>query len=253
MNPLASADATPRRINPWRLFTGAMIPNWLLCRSEVSAGAKLCYARLAQFAGRDGLCFPKQATLAGELGISDRTVRNHLRELEEFQLLEVDQPGLKKPNSYAFLAHSWMDSATPPDRQGCSGPDRKSSSAPDWQESSGPIGEENQKEENQRDTHTAGSFVGPTLAEVEASAAMHGIQPEAARTFFHEAEAVGWVSRHGHPIRNWQSALKAYGEKWRAVDHRRATVAAARSPAPPKRRGAFATVAPAAAFTSTEI
>jgi hypothetical protein len=82
---------------------------------------------------------------------------------------------------------------------------------------------------------------------------MHGIVPEAARVFYHEGEANGWLNRHGHPLRNWQSALKAYGEKWRAVDHQRAAVTAVRSSAPPKRRGAFAAVAPAEAFTSNQI
>jgi hypothetical protein len=49
----------PRRINPFRLFVGSMIPNWLQCRPEVSQGAKLAYARLAQYAGKDGGCLPE--------------------------------------------------------------------------------------------------------------------------------------------------------------------------------------------------
>jgi hypothetical protein len=235
-----------------------MIPNWLLCRPEVSAGAKLTYARLCQFSGRDGLCFPRQTTLAAELGVSDRAVRNYLRELEEFQLVEVDQPGLQQSNRYAFLAHPWINdgsgaAAGLPDRQGSSAPDRNGSSGPDRQDSSGPTGEEIQGEEIQRHTRSAGSSIPRSLEEVEAVASMHGIVPEAARVFYHEREANGWLNRHGHPLRNWQSALKAYGEKWRAVDHQRAAVAAVRSPARTSRRGAFATVAPAEAFTSTQI
>lgn len=242
-NPAASAPGN--RINPWRLFIGAMIPNWLLCRPEVSAGAKLAYARLCQFSGRDGLCFPRQAVLAAELGVSDRAVRNYLRELEEFQLIEVDQPGLQRSNRYAFLAHPWIEDTAspeppPPDRQGASAPDRNDSSGQDRQDSSGPTGEMNQRKLNQRLTHPAGSSVPRSLEEVEAVASMHGIVPEAARVFYHEGEANGWLNRHGHPLRNWQSALKAYGEKWRARDHQRASRPPRSPNTRPRTTGAFA-------------
>ncbi len=238
------------------MFVGAFIPNWLLCRPEVSGGAKLAYARLCQFSGRDGLCFPKQSTLAAELGVAERTIRNHLRELEEFQLIEVDQPGLRQSNRYAFLAHSWMADAPGPEsghleRQTASGPDRQASAAPDRQVAAGPIGEENQEEENQK-THTP---VGPSrpssLAEVEACASMHGVNPEAARVFFHEAESNGWLNKHGQPIHKWQAALQAYGEKWRAVDYQRANASPARS-RPRPRSGAFAIIH-ASDYSSTEI
>ena len=37
--------AVKRRINPHRSFVCRLVPNWLLCRKEVSHGAKLTYAR----------------------------------------------------------------------------------------------------------------------------------------------------------------------------------------------------------------
>src|ERR1035437_5480160 len=90
--PAANAPASrPHRINPWRMFIGSMIPNWLQRRTEVSQGAKLAYARLAQHAGEKGRCFPRQRTLATELGVSERTVREYLRELVEFKLIESEQ------------------------------------------------------------------------------------------------------------------------------------------------------------------
>ncbi len=44
---------------PYKGSIGSMLGNWLGCRKEISSGAKLVYARLAQFAGKDGNCFPK--------------------------------------------------------------------------------------------------------------------------------------------------------------------------------------------------
>jgi hypothetical protein len=96
-------------INPYNLFVGSFIPNWLLRRSEVSPGAKLCYARLAQFAGKDGDCFPSQATLAIEIGAGERQIRRYITELEEQQLIDTVQVGLNQPNHYRFLWHPWME------------------------------------------------------------------------------------------------------------------------------------------------
>jgi len=144
--PRAAIGAIPRpsRINPWRLFYGAMVPNWLLCRTEVSQGAKLCYARLAQYGGEDGHCFPKQDTLAVELGISTRQARGYLAELAQFSLIESEQHGLCRANNYYFLDHPWIREGQP-----ASGQDRQSSSGQDRQHTSAPYGKENQKEESQ--------------------------------------------------------------------------------------------------------
>ena len=255
-NPADTANRN--RINPWRLFTGAMIPNWLLCRPEVSAGAKLTYARLCQFSGRDGRCFPRQAVLAAELGVSARAVRRHLDELEEFRLVEVDQPGLQQSNRYAFLDHPWIATAADPvaalpDRSEMSGPDRTDSSTPDRPELSAPNREENQKEENHTHTHPAAAWVPPSLDEVLQAAALRAIPADCATKFFHEQTANEWVNRQGHPLRQWPAKLQGFAVSWRAVDHQRAAVAAVRSPARPSRRGAFAPVAPAEAFTSNQI
>lgn len=114
-----SADAASKRprINPYKRFIGSFLPNWLLCRREVSAGAKLCYARLAQYAGKGGFCHPKQSLLAHELGVDKRTARRHLSELEGFGLIESEQQGLRRSNRYFFLDHAWMheDSPTTPE------------------------------------------------------------------------------------------------------------------------------------------
>jgi len=95
-------------INPYRLFVGSVIPNWLLQRKEISPGAKLCYARLCQYSGKNGLCYPKQVTLAKELGCSRSQVIRYLKELVKQGLIEKVRVGLQRANRYKFLRHNWM-------------------------------------------------------------------------------------------------------------------------------------------------
>src|SRR5262245_57464039 len=97
-----------KRINPYKLFVGCFLPNWLVRRQEISQGAKICYARLAQYAGDKGYAYPSQETLAGELGVCSRQVRNYLDELVKARLIDSDQQGLNSTNCYYFLTHEWM-------------------------------------------------------------------------------------------------------------------------------------------------
>lgn len=139
------------------MFIGSVIPNWLQCRSEVSQGAKLAYARLAQHAGMRAKCFPKQKTLAAELGVSERTANEYVRALVKFRLIEKERLGLGRSNRYYFLDHPWMHEGQPgapgvsgQDRQKTSATDPRNPSGQDRQETSAPIIKENQGEESQR-------------------------------------------------------------------------------------------------------
>lgn len=96
-------------INPYRLFYGAIIPNWLMKRREISASAKQIYARLAQFAGEKGYCVPKIDTLADETGESTRNVIRGIKQLENVKLISKTRRGLNRSNRYYFLKHSWME------------------------------------------------------------------------------------------------------------------------------------------------
>lgn len=100
--------------NPYKQFHGAMVPNWVLCREELSEGAKLCYARLLQFAGKDGLAYPSHATLARELGTSRRSIIRWIAELVEHELIESKQLGKKRTNRYFFLVHLWQSEGNSP-------------------------------------------------------------------------------------------------------------------------------------------
>lgn len=109
----------PRYFNPWKQFVGSWVPAWLEERREISAGAKLLYARLARYAGQRGVAYPHQATVARAMGISVRTLRRHVAELRDARLITVRQRGTRsglsgksgKPAEYRFLAAAWMDGA----------------------------------------------------------------------------------------------------------------------------------------------
>lgn len=97
-----------RRINPWKHSIMAPVPNWLMTRKEVSSGGKLCYARLCQYAGKNGKCFPRVTKLAKDLGLSERQTFRFIQELIRHGLIETQRRGLGKTNLYFFLEHPWM-------------------------------------------------------------------------------------------------------------------------------------------------
>ena len=164
----AVTGSDPERINPYRQFIGSFVPNWLLCRTEISHGAKLTYARLCQYAGKTGDCFPCQNTLAREVGVRGRTIRDYLAELEDQRLIERQHRGRNRSDAYYFLRHSWMTNGAgnpaAPERQGPATPEWKNPATPEWQSSAyiRESFEENQREENhlKKNEQTVGPLVG---------------------------------------------------------------------------------------------
>lgn len=98
----------PRLINPWKQWHGAFVPEWLCRRTEVSAGAKLAYARLCRFAGKEGVARPELVDLAEELGVEERQARRYTKELAAHDLVKITRRGLGQPNLYEFPEHPWM-------------------------------------------------------------------------------------------------------------------------------------------------
>ena len=139
--------ATSDRINPYRMFVGSFLPNWLLSRKELGAGPKLAYARLAQYAGKDGKAFPAIDTLAEELGKSTCQLYRDLKDLKTAGLIETEQRGLGQTNVYYFLRHAWMSDQDPSDMRDADLSDVRGQDLADMR---GPTilresGEENQK------------------------------------------------------------------------------------------------------------
>lgn len=97
-----------RRINPWKLFNGAFLPNWLLVRQELTHGAKVAYARLTEYAGNKGYAFPAEKTLAVSIGVSHRQCQRYVAELISHKLVETEDQGMGRAQRYFFLEHPWM-------------------------------------------------------------------------------------------------------------------------------------------------
>lgn len=65
----------------------AAIPNWMIRERKVPRNAVLVYASLASRSGLGGI-HPSQATIAEESGLSERTVRSMLGELERLGVIQ---------------------------------------------------------------------------------------------------------------------------------------------------------------------
>lgn len=76
------------------------VPNFLLKSTKLSAGDKITFAMLLSYAWQNDYCFPGQDRLAQDLGLSDRSVRTHLKSLEQFGLLSIRRRGQGKTNIY---------------------------------------------------------------------------------------------------------------------------------------------------------
>lgn len=77
-----------------------MVPNHILISNQLSPGAKLTYAMLLKYAWQNDFCFPGQQRLAKDMGVTDRSVRTYLHELEAQKFVDIKQRGLGKPNLY---------------------------------------------------------------------------------------------------------------------------------------------------------
>jgi hypothetical protein len=211
----AGASVAPKgpnrqRINPWRKFIGSMVPNWLLCRPEVSPGAKLCYSRLCQYSGKRGLCYPGQETLASELGVSARQIRTYLKELQNHELIEVQRNGLQKTNDYHFLVHQWMGvSASDLDGNAPSVQERRDFAAPH-------NNEENQKEGESKKRYTRRDAIPLEEDEAVAQAAKVGVPAEFAYQVYIQLKGVGWVDGAHRQVKSWPDYVKGRWEKARS-------------------------------------
>ncbi len=79
-----------------------MVPNHVLVSDKVSPGAKLAYAMLLKYAWQDDFCYPGQERLAKDMGVTDRSVRTYLQELEAQKFINIKQQGQGRPNFYVL-------------------------------------------------------------------------------------------------------------------------------------------------------
>jgi predicted ArsR family transcriptional regulator len=55
---------------------------------------------LLKYAWQNDYCFPGQERLAKDMGVTDRSIRTYLQELEREHFVAIKQRGLGKPNLY---------------------------------------------------------------------------------------------------------------------------------------------------------
>ena len=98
--------------NPYKVFVGIFIPNLVIQDHNLSPGAKITFGIMCQFAGKKGLCFPRQEVIAERMGVSKRQVINYLNELKKEKYIRTSRRGIGKANIYRFLwKKAWTDSS----------------------------------------------------------------------------------------------------------------------------------------------
>jgi putative DNA primase/helicase len=81
--PAAQGLQVGQPFNFFSVFRGSFIPNSLLRYPGLTPTGKLMWARMGQFCGRNGYCWPSISRLSKELGLSTRQVHRVVAELEQ--------------------------------------------------------------------------------------------------------------------------------------------------------------------------
>ncbi len=79
------------------------LPNYVLRDKQLSFGARLAYAVLLSYAWQEESCFPGQARMARDLGVSRRMLSDYLKELKQRGYIAWERTGLNKTNIYYLL------------------------------------------------------------------------------------------------------------------------------------------------------
>lgn len=77
-----------------------MLNDWVLWDKGISDGARATYCALIRFARQDGVCFPGQSRLAAGRGLTERALRDQLKELEARGLISIERRGKGLTNRY---------------------------------------------------------------------------------------------------------------------------------------------------------
>lgn len=107
------------------------IPNAVLRDPNLSVAARFTYGLLASFAWEDESCYPGQKRLAADTGVSERSLRTYIEELEAKGLVTVTRRGLRQTNRYTLHTPSEAANVADQDRKPASDQERNSASDQD--------------------------------------------------------------------------------------------------------------------------
>lgn len=103
----------PTQFNVFHQFAGCFVPHGLLSLRNLSAGAKLCYALVAQQANARGSAQLNLPLLAVSLGESVRVAVRYLTELEEAGLVASSRGNVNREDvRLSFPRHPWLARGT---------------------------------------------------------------------------------------------------------------------------------------------
>lgn len=84
-----------------------IIPNFVLRHPTLSPTAKIVFSVISSYAyGSKNNAFPGQKQLAKDIGLTERTIRTAIQELQRAKLLLVIRRGLGKTNVYVINIQS---------------------------------------------------------------------------------------------------------------------------------------------------
>lgn len=95
---------------PKHLPAGIVVPHWLLPRDEISLGAKVTYALMAEESSKNGAGAIHLASLSGMMGDKDGRLPGYLDELEKCSLIKLrgNSDDAAELLHYVFPLHPWM-------------------------------------------------------------------------------------------------------------------------------------------------
>jgi len=95
-------DATPTLVFEDGIYAQGftMLPNALLKARNLTSSAKMLYAFLLFYARQEGQCFPGYDTLATDMGMTEKSTRKYMQELESVNLVRQKRRGLGLHNIY---------------------------------------------------------------------------------------------------------------------------------------------------------
>jgi hypothetical protein len=98
------------------------IPNLVLRRSDLQPGAKLTYMVLLSYAWQKDHAYPGQDRLAADMGVTERSIRTYLKELQESGLITIRRRGLGMTNVYVVHRLSRPENISDQERKSVSAP-----------------------------------------------------------------------------------------------------------------------------------